>query len=547
MAATDRRHHDDNRNVDTKLQDEQITEVASNATTSQTTSQTNDEQQTLWQNVKKYRKVVLYTFGLTSAILLYGYDNVVVGTVSAMPMFQKDFGIIDPKSPPGTEKWILPSDWLALWNVASPLGAMGGALLGGWFQDRVGRRIALAVSSFLSAVAVAIMYVSYLPTDIQGRRACFFAGKFGQGAAIGAVMASTQTYMSEILPTALRGSGMAFFPVFTLLGQLTGALVIYGSLNQSKGYAVAFGSQWPFSFVPIVIAYFIPESPAYYVRKNQIDKALNAQARLDPPGTDTKAVVERIQATIAHEAQFAKVTFMECFHKRNFRRTFIVMWANSFTAVFGLPLLAKASYFLQIVGMKANTSIIFLIMGIILGLIANAVSVWVMSRVHRRPLILSTLSITAGLWLSMGIANCFKSKAVVWWTAASMMLAIIVCGVGVWPASFAVAAETSSLQLRARTQGIGWTVSAFTTAASGIALPYIFNPDQGNLRGKVGFTYVGACLVGVVITWYVVPDMKGRSVAEIDRMFELEVPARRFRGWKEEGEVDSSGVGRAWV
>lgn len=52
------------------------------------TVETSDEQRTLWQNVKKYRKVTYVTLGLTSAILLYGYDNVVVGTISAMPDFQ---------------------------------------------------------------------------------------------------------------------------------------------------------------------------------------------------------------------------------------------------------------------------------------------------------------------------------------------------------------------------------------------------------------------------------------------------------------------------
>jgi hypothetical protein len=50
--------------------------------------QVTDEQRTLWQNVKKYRKVAWITLGLTSAILLYGYDEVVIGTISAMPVFQ---------------------------------------------------------------------------------------------------------------------------------------------------------------------------------------------------------------------------------------------------------------------------------------------------------------------------------------------------------------------------------------------------------------------------------------------------------------------------
>lgn len=42
----------------------------------------------LWQSMKKWPKVIAYNLALSSAILLYGYDLVIVGTVSAMPAFQ---------------------------------------------------------------------------------------------------------------------------------------------------------------------------------------------------------------------------------------------------------------------------------------------------------------------------------------------------------------------------------------------------------------------------------------------------------------------------
>lgn len=313
-------------------------------------------------------------------------------------------------------KWILPSNWLALWNVGSPLGAMVGSVAGGWFQDRVGRRAALGVTSFLSAISVAVMYVSYIPHDINGRRACFLAGKLFQGSAVGAVTTTAQTYMSETLPPVLRGSGMSLFPVFTLLGQLVGALVIYGALSKPNGYSIAFGSQWPFSFVPILVSVLIPESPAFYVRKRRMEDALKAQAKLDPPGTDTRAVVDKIKADIEHEERTGKATYADCFHARNLRRTFIVMWANALPSVFGLQLLAKASYFLQIVGMGANISIIFLILGIVLGLLANVVSVWLVSKVGRRPLVVWSLLIVGALWGSMGIANSFRvTQGVIWY------------------------------------------------------------------------------------------------------------------------------------
>lgn len=118
-----------------------------------------------------------------------------------------------------------------------------------------------------------------------------------------------------------------------------------------------------------------------------------------------------------------------------------------------------------------------------------------------------------------------------------MMITIVVCGLGVWPASYAIAAETSSLQLRAKSQGIGWFFSALSTTVAGLVLPYVFNPDEGDLRGKTGFTYAASCLVGAVVSWYLVPEMKGRSVGEIDRMFESGLRAREFKRWRAVDEV----------
>ena len=56
------------------------------------------EKVTLWQSVKIYPKVVGYCVGVTAAILLYGYDLAIVGTVSAMPEFQYASQIHSPFS-----------------------------------------------------------------------------------------------------------------------------------------------------------------------------------------------------------------------------------------------------------------------------------------------------------------------------------------------------------------------------------------------------------------------------------------------------------------
>ncbi len=180
---------------------------------------------------------------------------------------RRDFG---EKLPDG--KWILPSLWLGLWTFASPGTSIIGAVAGGWFQDWAGRRASLAVGSFLCAVGVAISFVSGLPSDINNRRGVFLAGKGVQGGAIGMVLTTTQTYISEIVPPNLRGPMLAFFPIFTLLGQLIGAGVIYACLNLPNGYTICFATQWAFSGVPFILSYAVPESPTYLVRKGCLKK-----------------------------------------------------------------------------------------------------------------------------------------------------------------------------------------------------------------------------------------------------------------------------------
>lgn len=307
--------------------------------------------------------------------------------------------------------------WLSLWNASSPIGMMIGAIFGGHFQDRGGRRLALATGSFLSAIAVAMCYVADLPDDMDSRRGLFLAGKLFQGVCIGVLLCVVQTYMSEVLPVLLRGPIIAFLPIFTLLGQLIGSIVVYTSLKHkdATSYRICFASQWAFSAVPFVLAALLPESPTWLVRRGKLDKALKAQQRLDTVDIDSAAIVDEIRTSILVEEEERKTqTYMDCFKGIHKRRTLIVAFASALPQLFGLQLLANASYFMQMVGMGSSNSLIFLILGIGLGLIANVISLWVLNGFGRRFLCIITLAIAVALWLAMGIAGCFTGVVTIW-------------------------------------------------------------------------------------------------------------------------------------
>ncbi|KAJ5407919.1 hypothetical protein N7509_001802 [Penicillium cosmopolitanum] len=469
----------------------------------------------LLHEIRCYPKIVAYSFGLALNFLLTGYDTVILGTITAVPYFKREFGQVYD------DAYIIPAAWLSVWSAMAPIGSMLGAAAAGWLQDRLGRRMSLALSSVICAIGIAIAFCSNLPDGMECRRGAFLVGRLIQGWGVGGAMAGAQTYLSESVPTSLRGSAMALSPTFMLLGELIGAAVIFAceKKDSAAAYLIPFGTQWIFTILPFALAIVMPESPSYLIRTGNYDKAYQAMKSLHTTGIDVTPLLNQMQISIAHEQEVSQeLSYLDCFKGINRRRTAVVGFAFMVPSFFGVPLLASASYFMQVVGMDSSLSIIVLILGIVLGLLANAVGIWFMSLMGRRRLMLITLAITTAIWLSMGISGCWSGN-------------VVICG-----------RRSFFLRLRAKTQGIGVFCYMLSNVVFNLVLPYIYNTDAGDLKGKTGFVYAGLCFMTFVITWLIIPEMKGRSALDIDAMFEAKIPCRQFKNWSSEDMPHKEGA-----
>ena len=111
----------------------------------------------------------------------------------------------------------------------------------------------------------------------------------------------------------------------------------------------------------------------------------------------------------------------------------------------------------------------------------------------------------------------------------AIVLTNFVYGLGVGSVYPVVAAETSNLHLRAKTQALGFTVQFIVSWAFQYAVPYMYSTDEGNLGGKVGFIFAGLSGFALAVVFLEIPDMKGLSVEEIDERFENKVLTRSFQ------------------
>jgi len=292
---------------------------------------------------------------------------------------------------------------------------MLGAMLGGVLCSKFGRRPTLVIGTVVAAVGVALCVVSGFLPEIIVRRALFAVAKLVQGNGIGQVIVAVQTYVSEVCPPRLRGPAMSLIPLTTLLGQLIGAAVIAAEAgNLTKwAYIVPLASQLVFMVPPIITAICIPESPVYLLTKQRRVSAEKALSRLNREGTDVALLADKMEDALCSTNK-VKASPLDCFRGKERKRTLIILLSYTSPQLWGITLLANASYFMQTVGMPERPSLLLLVLGIVLGMVGNGVSIWSLSKFGRRPLILVGFGVTGLVWIGMGVANCFESEATIW-------------------------------------------------------------------------------------------------------------------------------------
>lgn len=62
-------------------------------------------------------------------------------------------------------------------------------------------------------------------------------------------------------------------------------------------------------------------------------------------------------------------------------------------------------------------------------------------------------------------------------------------------------------------------------------MPYLLNADEADLGGKICFVFFGLSVPMCVYLFFCLPELKGRSVAEIQEMFQAGVAARKFKNY----------------
>lgn len=340
-------------------------------------------------------------------------------------------------------------------------------------------------------------------------------------------------YQAETAPRVLRGMFGSMIQAMIVFGQLVATLVTYGTqdIPDSKGWRIPVSIQFIMPIALLVCLRFIPESPRWLLMRRRRSEAFRSLQRFRPKSNEEEVQYEllAIERAIQNEDQGS---WAEVFDKKNGMRTMAAV-----LAMFGQQITGQAFpsqygvIFYQAEGFGSQAFTLNVLSSAMALLAVLFVSFYVDSIGRRKILLVGGTFM--GVWLYvLGAVGSIKPADLTVGTRCLMVAAILLFVFfynASWaPVSYVVVSEVASQRVREKTNLLACVVSVITTFGTSFTVPYLVGKDYANLGGKVGFIYGSFCFAMVVVTWFVIPELKGRTLEEVDQLFESGVPLRKF-------------------
>ncbi len=378
------------------------------------------------------------------------------------------------------------------------VGAFAGAMASGEIAARWGQRRTLLLAGAVFLVVPPLIAVTDGVWQIGALRALL-------GLAVGTVSMVAPLYVAECVAARRRGALVSLFQLGVTAGILAAYLVDY-AFTASGDWRVMFAC----GAVPAVVLWGalagLPESPRWLALRGDMEAARAVLVRLQGVEADPEELQPAEQTAGRWSDLFSPLV-----------RGVLAMAAGLFlfqnlAGIDGILYYAP-DIFLS-VGIKAETGAILATVGLgAVNLGATVVALLIVDRVGRRPLliggclVMSASLLTVGLTLGGGDDDALL-------TLVGLAAYILAFAVSLGPLPYVLMSEVFPLSVRAR----GMSLAAATSWVLNIVVAMTFLLMLDGLGAGTTFLfYAGVCAVALVFSWAVVPETRGRSLAEIER------------------------------
>ncbi|KAL8381865.1 hypothetical protein RB595_005896 [Gaeumannomyces hyphopodioides] len=467
--------------------------------------------------------MLIAAFTLGISVFAYGFEGGVVNTIQAMPKFVEQFGELNPK----TGKYVLSPDRLAYLNSLPLITYAFGVVLSSQLSERFGRRFVFLLMNSICATGAAVSYTSTTYGQI-------LAGRMILQIHIGMEAALVPIFMGELVPAAVRGAFVGSFTFSHIFANFISSIITNFTSKQPdhSSWKIPLVCIFIFPALALLMSVFLPESPRWLLRKGQNEKAAEMLSYIN--GAREGFVVED-QIKLLREALDDSVEqgrWSDMLKGTNKKRTITACIAAASSMLTGMSFAANyGAIFLAQVNVLDPFMITMVKRAVLL--LGPITVMACIDRLGRRSTFLFLGTGSAVSLLVMGSLGSIESqttelkKAIV-----AMSIVFPFCYIGSFGSIMQIVpSEISHISLRDKTSMVYWIVSDVCNFVATFTLPYLLQAPYANLGAKVGFIYAATSIGFLVWAFLCYHDLAGRSLEEVDEMFEAGVPAWQSKSW----------------
>lgn len=397
---------------------------------------------------------------------------------------------------------------------AAGLGAASMCLVIGTIINLIGRKLTmlLLVLPFVAGW-VLVTWATSIPMLIVGRALLGIAG--------GAFCVTAPTYTGEIAQKEIRGTLGSYFQLMITIG----ILFVYavGAAND------LFALNIICLIIPMVfgiIFVFMPETPLYLVSKERKEDAIRSLKWLRGSQYDYDS--ELTELIDEHNERVAqKISFIGAFKRRStVMGMIIIMGLMFFQQMSGIN---AVIFYTGFIFTAANTGIHSTTATIIVGVIqviATFIASMVVDKVGRRIMLLVSVAVMGICTILMGvyfyldarpdpITHESQTASLGWLPIVSLSVFICMFSIGFGPIPWLMVGELFAPDVKG--------LAASIAGAFNWLLAFVITKTFSDLRGAIGigetfWLFSGFSILGTIFVFFVVPETKGKSLTEIQKM-----------------------------
>lgn len=451
------------------------------------------------------KKLSLVTWISTFGGLLFGYDTGVVN--GALP-------------------YMAASDQLNLTPVTEGLvassltfGAAFGAIIGGQFSDKKGRRkliMYLAVMFFIATIGCSIA------PNIE----VMVISRVLLGLAVGGASVTVPAYLSEMSPANRRGRMVTMNELMIVTGQLMAftfnaiLATTFGDVSHIWRYMLVIAT------LPAVILWLgmlvMPESPRWLASKGRFGEALAVLLQVREK-EEAHEEIEEIKQHLEEEDAIQKARWKDLSIPWIRRIVFIGIGIAVVQQITGVnSIMYYGTQILKNAGFGTQAAIVGNIANGVISVAATFVGIWLLGKIGRRPMLtIGLIGTTSALTLIGIFSYVLEGSAALPYVVLSLTVTFLAFQQGaISPVTWLMLSEIFPLKLR----GLGMGVTVFclwiTNFLVGFSFPILL--DAFGLSNTF-FMFAVLGIGAIIFVRKVLPETKGYSLEQLEYFFKNHV------------------------